>query len=59
MSDKPKFWFNPKTKEVEVGPKSIAMDRIGPFDTREQAERAEEIIRERARRMREEEFEED
>lgn len=59
MADKVMFWFNPKTGEVEQGPQSLAMDRIGPFETAAEAARAPEIIAERARRIREEESEED
>lgn len=44
------FWFNERTGEVEEGPQSIALDRIGPFSTREEAARALEIVAERARK---------
>jgi hypothetical protein len=44
-----RFWFNTKTKMVEEGPKSLGLDRIGPFDSFERALQAEEIIRARAR----------
>lgn len=43
------WWFNTKTREVEEGPKSLAADRVGPFASREEASRANEIIAERAR----------
>lgn len=43
------WWFNTKTQNVEEGPQSLASDRIGPFDSREEASRANEIIAERAR----------
>jgi len=42
------YWYNDRTGEVEVGPQSLAVDRIGPFKTREEAERALEIVAERA-----------
>jgi len=42
------YWYNDRTGEVEVGPQSLAIDRIGPFKTREEAERALEIVAERA-----------
>ena len=42
-------WFNTKTHEVEDGPQSLAGDRVGPFDTREEAARANEIIAARSR----------
>ena len=44
------WWYNYKTKHVEEGPQSLGSDRDGPFDTREEAARAPEIIAERARR---------
>ncbi|MGV8877162.1 MAG: methionine aminopeptidase [Rhodoglobus sp.] len=43
------WWFNHKTGEVEEGPQSLASDRDGPFDSREKAEQAPQIIAERAR----------
>jgi len=46
----PEFWFNDRTGEVEEGPQSLAVYRIGPFRTRAEAERAPEIVAERARR---------
>lgn len=53
------YWFNVKTGEVEVGKQSLSIDRLGPFETREEAERAPEILQERARRWAEEEAAED
>lgn len=53
------FWFNSRTGQVEEGPQSLSMDRIGPFATREEAARAPEIVEERARKIREEEDRED
>lgn len=46
----PEFWFNVRTHEVEVGPQSLSSDRIGPFETREQAAHGPEILAERARK---------
>lgn len=43
------WWFNTRTNEVEEGAQSLAVDRLGPFDTPEDAARATEIIAERAR----------
>jgi len=43
------WWYNDQTGEVEEGPQSLAVDRLGPFDSREDAARAPEIIAERAR----------
>ena len=49
------WYYNIRTKEVEEGPQSIASELDGPFKTREEAERAPEIIAERARKWAEEE----
>ena len=49
------WWFNVKTGEVEHGPQSLHVDRVGPFRTREEALRANEIIAERARHWAEQE----
>lgn len=59
VSEKISFWFNPKTGKVEQGPQSLAVDRYGPFETFAEAARAEQIIAERARKIREEEELED
>lgn len=59
VGEKISFWFNPKTGEVEQGPQSLAVDRYGPFETFAEASRAEQIIAERARKIREEEELED
>ncbi|NLA64461.1 MAG: methionine aminopeptidase [Leucobacter sp.] len=48
------YWFNTRTQDVEEGPQSLSIDRLGPFATREEAARAPEIVEERARRIREE-----
>ena len=53
------YWFNIKTSEVEEGKQSLSMDRLGPFTTRAEAERAPEILQERARQWAEEEAAED
>jgi hypothetical protein len=49
------WWYNNKTGEVEQGPKSFGVDRDGPFKTREEAERAPELFRERSREWSEDE----
>ncbi|MGO3833890.1 MAG: methionine aminopeptidase [Microbacteriaceae bacterium] len=54
-----RYWFNVKTGEVEVGKQSLSIDRLGPFETREEAQRATEILEERARKWAEEEARED
>lgn len=48
------YWFNTRTGEVEHGQQSLSIDRLGPFATREEAARANEIVAERARAWREE-----
>ncbi|MEJ6490469.1 methionine aminopeptidase [Leucobacter sp. USCH14] len=53
------YWFNSRTGQVEEGPQSLSVDRIGPFATREEAARADDIVAERARKWREEEAAED
>ena len=42
------WWYNHKTGEVEFGRQSLGGDRDGPYSSREEAERAPEIARERA-----------
>jgi hypothetical protein len=59
MSEESKYWFNIKTKQVEFGLKSSSLDRIGPFDTKQEAANAEEIVRSRASKWLEEEKLED
>ena len=44
------WWYNHKTGEVEEGPKSLGSDRDGPYASREDAERAPEIARERSQK---------
>ncbi len=48
------FWFNTKTGQVEVGKQTLAVYRIGPFKTRQEAEKAFEILRSRSERWQEE-----
>lgn len=50
----PQYWFNIKTGEVETGPLSLALDRIGPFSSEAEAMRALDILRERAAQIRRE-----
>ncbi len=59
MSDKPKYWFNLKTKQVETGLKSSSLDRIGPFEAEAEARNAEEVIKLRAEAWTKQEQEED
>jgi hypothetical protein len=43
------WWYNHRTGEVEEGAQSLGSERDGPFATREEAARAPEIAKERAR----------
>jgi hypothetical protein len=54
-SARPEFWFNLKTLKVEVGLKSAAPYRVGPFRTREEAAKALELLRTRSESWRDEE----
>lgn len=48
MSDG-KFYFNTKTNQVEGEEGGRAADRLGPYDTAEEASRAYEIAREKSK----------
>ncbi|MBK4346697.1 methionine aminopeptidase [Lacisediminihabitans changchengi] len=48
------WYYNIKTHEVEEGPQSLASDLDGPFATREEAERAPQILAERSAKWAEE-----
>ncbi len=48
MSETNKYWFNIKTKKVELGLKSSSLDRIGPFETEAEAKNAEATVRARS-----------
>lgn len=53
------YWYNTRTGDVEDGPQSLSVDRIGPFSTREEAANANEIVAERARKWAEEDAQND
>lgn len=53
------FWYNMKTGEVEQGFLSPAVDRVGPFETRAEAEQALEILRANSAKWAEEDAAED
>ena len=53
------YWYNVKTGQVEEGKQSLALDLVGPFDTRVEAEHALEKLAERSRAWEEEEREAD
>lgn len=44
-----KYWFNSRTGQVEHGMLSSSIDRIGPFDTADEAAKAPQVLRERAK----------
>ncbi|MFB7250638.1 SPOR domain-containing protein [Microbacterium sp. NPDC056234] len=50
-----KYWYNSVTGEVEFGMISPSTDRIGPFDTAEEATNAPEVVKRRAAAWAEEE----
>ncbi|MGO2683095.1 SPOR domain-containing protein [Microbacterium sp.] len=43
-----KYWYNTSSSEVEYGYLSPAVDRVGPFDTAEEAGNAMHTLRERS-----------
>ena len=51
---KDEYWFNTKTKKVEIGKQSLSLDRLGPFASMKEAENAVEIIARRAAALRKE-----
>lgn len=51
---KTEYWFNTKTMSVEVGKQALALYRIGPFETREDAENAFDILKSRSKTWSEE-----
>ena len=53
--ERTEYWFNLKTKQVEVGKQSAALFRVGPFATFAEAQRAEQTLADRAKAWREEE----
>lgn len=59
MDESSQYWFNTKTQQVEQGHKSLALNRIGPFATPDEAARALEILAARAKAQRELEEQED
>lgn len=60
QNESDQYWFNTHTGQVEVGKQSLALYRLGPFSSRAEAERAPQIIADRAAAWRaEEEMEKD
>lgn len=50
-----KYWYNMRTGEVEHGPESPAIDRVGPFDTAEEAAGAPQVLQARSKAWAEDE----
>lgn len=44
-----KYWYNLATGQVEFGMISSSVDRVGPFDTAEEAAHAPQKLEERSR----------
>jgi hypothetical protein len=53
------FWYNLRTGAVEQGFESPSVDRVGPFETHAEAERALEILRANSAKWAEEEAADD
>jgi hypothetical protein len=53
------WWFNMKTKQAEFGRQVSSLDRIGPFETKAEAQLALEKARERSKAWTAEEESED
>jgi len=58
-SQSEKYWYNSRSKEVEFGMLSPSVDRVGPFDTFEEAQAAPQVLRDRAEAWAREESDED
>jgi hypothetical protein len=54
-----KYWYNTRTNEVEYGMLSASVYRVGPFDTRDQAQAAPALLRARSEAWSREEEEND
>ncbi len=54
-----KYWYNMRTGAVEQGFVSPSYDRVGPFDTREEAAHALEKLRANSAKWAEEDARED
>jgi hypothetical protein len=54
-----KYWYNIRTGDVEFGYESPSINRVGPFDTHEQAEHALEKLRSNSERWAAEDSAED
>lgn len=54
-----KYWYNLRTGDVEFGMLSSSADRVGPFETAEEASRAPQKLEENSRAWAAEEAQED
>lgn len=52
------WWYNIRTRRVEFGLQSKSLDRVGPFETEDQAKKAPQLIAERAAKWEKSEREE-
>ena len=59
MSGEGKYWYNSTTGEVEFGLESPSIDRVGPFDTAEEAANAPQLLQERSKAWAEEDAADD
>ena len=57
--EKVEYWFNTATGEVEVGKQSLSVDRLGPFETFDEAKNAMDTIARRAAALRAEDADDD
>lgn len=53
------YWYNTRTGQVEEGKQSLGIDRVGPFDSAEEAANAPELMKRRAEEWAAEEAEEE
>lgn len=58
-NDSEKYWYNFTTGKVEKGFESPAIDRAGPFETREEAANAPTLLKERSKAWADEESRDD
>jgi hypothetical protein len=59
LEEREQYWYNTQTGEVEKGAQSLALDRVGPFATADEAARALDIVRERSEQWAAEDAEEE
>jgi hypothetical protein len=52
------WWYNIRTRRVEFGLQSKSLDRVGPFETEDQAKNAPQLLAKRAAKWEKSEREE-